>query len=129
MSFATRPDSAATLQAATPHKQGHRQTQTPLNVRTASTAAGEGAYNAHQAIPGGFSRHNSVFSNVLQDHIRAGFPSKNFQRMSHAKTRETMLQLHRDASMATTGLETAASMYRTAGAPPKERSLSTHKRA
>ena len=133
MSFVARPDSAATVQAHTPNKRSYLKTQTPLNVRTSSTNAGDGSFNVHQAIPAGFSRHNSIFSNVLQDNIRAGFPTKNFQRMSNAKTRETMLQLHRDASMATsqaiTGMDTAASMYRTAGPAQKERSFSSHKRA
>lgn len=66
-------------------------------------------------IPGGISRGGSVFAHVLQDNIRAGFPSKNFHRMTNAKTRETLLQLHRDMSMATTGMDTSASFYRTAG--------------
>lgn len=130
INFMDRPDSAATV-ATSPQKHGmsFNKTQTPLNIRTSPTFAGEGPYNPHQVIPGGFTRHGTVFANVLQDHIRAGFPSKNFQRMNNARTRETILQLHRDMSMATTGVDTAASFYRTAG-PRKDRPLTAaHQRA
>lgn len=92
--------------------------------------AGKGTYNQYQAIPGGFTRPSSVFANLLQENIRSGFPSKNFTRMTNAKTRETMLQLHRDMSMATTGLgDTAASFYRTTVASPKDRPQTAHLRA
>ena len=86
-----------------------------MQVRTSAAKAGAGPYNEHQAIPGGFTRHHSVFANVLQDTVRAGFPSKNFHRMTNYKTKETMLQLHRDISMATTGVDTTTSFYRTPG--------------
>ena len=69
-----------------------------------------------------------MFANVLQENVRAGFPTKNFFRMNNAKTRETMLQLPRDASMGT-AVDTAASFYRTAPAPPGRPKTAAHHRA
>jgi hypothetical protein len=64
--FDQRPDSAASVWVTTPDKYNKiNNMHTPANPRVSATAGGDGPYNPHQAVPGGFTRPNSVFCNVL----------------------------------------------------------------
>ena len=133
-----RPESASTVQVA-----GFPKGQAQLKKRLQSGKNYGGGFsvkqslkvigavdsqkflNEYQTLPGNFTRNNTLFTNALQDNIRAGFPSKNFQRMSHAKVRETMLENYRNnMSAATTSLETSTGkLNRTASKVQSQRQL------